>query len=218
LDRTRRSRLAGAGAPKPLKLQSLVLRSDSASHSAVFLVGFMGAGKSSVGHALGQRLNWIFEDLDDRIEQRERRRVAEIFRDSGEPAFRHAETLALKQVIEEIQGGISRIIALGGGAFAQKENVALLEAADTLTVFLDAPVEELWNRCCKQAAESGAQRPLLQDIKQFQKLYKSRRAHYQKAALHVKTGNRTIAAIVAEIEQLLDLKRIVTRTEQGEVE
>ena len=55
--------------------------------NAVFLVGFMGAGKSSVGRALGQRLNWVFEDLDDRIETREGRTVAEIFRDAGESEF-----------------------------------------------------------------------------------------------------------------------------------
>ena len=191
---------------------------SSTQPSAVFLVGFMGAGKSSVGRALGQRLNWIFEDLDDRIERREKRRVAEIFRDSGEPAFRRAEILALKQAIEETQGGVPKVIALGGGAFAQPESVALLKTAGALTVFLDAAVEELWDRCRKHAAQSGAERPLLQDMKHFQRLYKSRRTHYQKAALHVKTGNRTIDAIAAEIEQLLDLKRIATRTEQGEVE
>jgi shikimate kinase len=178
----------------------------------------MGAGKSSVGRALGQRLNWIFEDLDDRIEHREKRRVAEIFRDSGEPAFRRAEMLALKQVVEETQGGVSKIIALGGGAFAQPENVALLKAAGALTVFLDAAMEDLWERCRKQAAEIASERPLLQDREQFQTLYKSRRAQYQKAALQVKTGNRTIDAIAAEIEQLLKLKRIATRTEQGEGE
>jgi shikimate kinase len=178
----------------------------------------MGAGKSSVGRALGQRLNWIFEDLDDRIEQREKRSVATIFRDSGEAAFRRAEALALKQIVEEIQTRIGRVIALGGGAFAQKENVSRLAKAGAPTVFLDAPVEQLWHRCCQQAAESGAQRPLLQDKKQFQTLYRSRRAHYQKASLHLNTGNCTIDAIAAEIEQLLDLKRIATRSEQGEVE
>ena len=62
----------------------------------------MGAGKSSVGRALGQRLNWIFEDLDDRIEARERRTVAEIFRDSGELEFRRAEHAALQQVLAGI--------------------------------------------------------------------------------------------------------------------
>ena len=186
--------------------------------TAVFLVGFMGAGKSSVGRALGQRLNWIFEDLDDRIEQREQRRVAEIFRDSGEDAFRRAERLALKQVLEQLRGGVSRIVALGGGAFAQKSNVALLAAAGVPTVFLDAPVEELWQRCRKQAAESGAERPLLQDMEQFRKLYDSRRASYRKASLNIQTGSRAVDAIAAEIEQALGLKSIAIRTEQGEVE
>ncbi len=184
----------------------------------MFLVGFMGAGKSSVGRALGQRLNWIFEDLDDRIEQRERRRVAEIFRDSGEDAFRRAENLALQQALEQLRGGVSRIIALGGGAFAQKTNVALLKAADVRTVFLDAPVEELWQRCNKQAEETGAERPLLRDMEQFRKLYKSRRASYLKASLNIETGSRTVEAIAAEIEQALGLKGIDIRTEQGEVE
>ena len=55
------------------------------------LVGFMGAGKTTVGRMLGAQLGWRFEDLDDRIERRERRTVTEIFRDSGESSFRRAE-------------------------------------------------------------------------------------------------------------------------------
>jgi len=79
----------------------------------------MGAGKSSVGRALGQRLNWIFEDLDDRIQAREGRTVAEIFRDSGESEFRRAERAALQDVLRELTGGGFRIVALGGGAFVR---------------------------------------------------------------------------------------------------
>jgi shikimate kinase len=178
----------------------------------------MGAGKTSVGRALGQRLNWIFEDLDDRIEQRERRRVAEIFQDLGEAAFRRAETMALQQVLEQLRAGASRIIALGGGAFAQRANVALLEAAGVPTIFLDAPVEELWQRCAKQAAEAGAERPLLKNIEQFRKLYDSRRKSYRKASLNIATSGRTVEAIAAKIEQALGLKSTIIRTEQGEVE
>ena len=133
----------------------------------------MGAGKSSVGRTLGQRLNWIFEDLDDRIQARERRTVAEIFRDSGESEFRRVEHAALRQVLQELQAGGSRIVALGGGAFVQKENAALLKASGVPTVFLDAPVEELWQRCCTQAAERGAERPLLRSKEQFRKLYEA---------------------------------------------
>ena len=184
----------------------------------VFLVGFMGAGKSSVGRALGQRLNWLFEDLDDRIERREGRRIAEIFRDSGEPAFRQAEHTALRQVLQELRGGAARIIALGGGAFVQKENAALLQAAGLPTVFLDAPADELWQRCLKQASEAGTERPLLHDREQFRKLHQARSKSYLKASLRVQTGNRAVDAIAEEIIEVLHLRRMVARSQEGEAE
>ena len=178
----------------------------------------MGAGKSSVGRALGRRLNWIFEDLDDRIAVREGRTVPEIFRDSGESSFRRAEHAALQHVLEELRGGVARIVALGGGAFVQKENAALLLASGVPTVFLDAPVEELWQRCCTQAAEAGAERPLLQNMDQFRKLYETRRQSYSQASLKIQTESRPVEAIAAEIATKLGLKEIALRTEQGEVE
>jgi len=178
----------------------------------------MGAGKTSVGRALGQRLNWIFEDLDDRIERREGRAIAEIFRDSGEPAFRRAEHAALREALEESRGGAARIVALGGGAFVQRRNAALLKAAGVPAVFLDAPVEELWQRCRRQTGEAGTERPLLKSAEQFRRLYGVRRRDYLLAALRIETGGRSIAAIAAEIAQRLGLNRIVTRTEQGESE
>ena len=178
----------------------------------------MGAGKSSVGRALGQRLNWVFEDLDDRIEAREGRTVAEIFRDSGEPEFRRAEHAALEHVLGELRGGGARIVALGGGAFVQNENAALLKASGVPTVFLDAPVEELWQRCCAQAATSGVERPLLRSREQFRKLYETRRRSYSKASVKIQTGGRAVEAIAAEIAKKLGLKEIAIRTEQGEVE
>ena len=185
---------------------------------AVFLVGFMGAGKSSVGRALAQRLNWVFEDLDDRIQSREGRTVAEIFRVSGESEFRRAEHAALQQVLEELRGGIARIVALGGGAFVQEENAALLSTSGVPTVFLDAPVKEMWQRCCTQASQSGTERPLLRSLEEFRKLYETRRKGYAKASWQIPTGRRTVEAIVADIAETLGLKKIATRTEQGEVE
>lgn len=185
--------------------------------NAVFLVGFMGAGKSSVGRALGRQLNWVFEDLDDRIERREGRTVAEIFRNSGEQEFRRAEHSALQQALDELRGG-TRIIALGGGAFVQKPNAALLKASNMPTVFLDAPVEELWQRCSKQAADSGTERPLLRNEKQFRALYQVRRRSYAKASVRIETCNRTMDSVAAEIAKTLRLKKITIRTEEGEVE
>lgn len=186
--------------------------------NAVFLVGFMGAGKSSVGRALGQRLNWVFEDLDDHIEAREGRTVGEIFRDSGESEFRRAEQAALERVLRELGGGVARIVALGGGAFVQKENAARLKAYGVPTIFLDAPLEELWQRCCAQADASGAERPLLRSLEQFRKLYQTRRRSYSKASLKIQTGDRAVETIAAEIAETLGLKKIELRTEQGEVE
>jgi shikimate kinase len=173
---------------------------------AVFLVGFMGAGKSSVGRVLARRLNWAFEDLDDRIELREGRTVAEIFRKSGEVGFRRAERAALRQVLEEVQNGTASVIALGGGAFVQPGNAARLKAAGVPTVFLEAPVEELWQRCQKQVCEPEAERPLLQGRERFDELYRSRLRSYLRASLRVDTGGRSVEEVAEQVVQSLDLE------------
>jgi shikimate kinase len=178
----------------------------------------MGAGKTSVGRALAERLNWVFEDLDDRIQQRESRTVAEIFRDSGEPAFRQAERAALEQVVEELRGGVARIVALGGGAFVQADNAAILLASGVPTVFLDAPVEQLWQRCSQQANQGGVERPLLKSRDEFRDLHENRRKGYMKARVTIGTGSRTVSEIAAEIAEVLGLKKIAIRTEQGDAE
>jgi shikimate kinase len=171
------------------------------------LIGFMGAGKSSVGRALGEQLGWTFEDLDERIERREGRRVPEIFRESGESGFRRAEHAALKELLTELRAGAEGIVALGGGAFVQKHNARLIEAGNVPTVFLDASVEALWRRCRQQAEQQGMERPLLGDPESFRELYQARRPHYLKASLRQETGGRTVEEIAAEVIQTLGLNR-----------
>jgi shikimate kinase len=200
------------------RLKRLPGRAGNRQWGAVFLVGFMGAGKTSVGRALGERLNWIFEDLDDRIAAREGRSVAEIFRDSGEDEFRRAEHNALKHLLDELRGGSTRIIALGGGAFVQPANASLIKASKLPTVFLDAPVEDLWERCSRQASEDGTERPLLRSQEQFRKLHESRRPGYAKAAIRIEAGNRSVGSIATEIAETLGLKKIEIRRQQGETE
>jgi shikimate kinase len=178
----------------------------------------MGAGKSSVGQALGQRLNWIFEDLDDRIERRAGRSIREIFRESGESAFRAAEHSALCEVLAELEGGVARVIALGGGAYARKKNVALLKSAGAPTVFLKAPVDELWRRCCQQVKAAGIERPLQQNEAQFRRLYAARRASYGRALLNIETFGKDLPEIADEIARKLKLQPIAERMESGEVE
>jgi shikimate kinase len=161
----------------------------------------MGAGKTTVGRALAQRLGWEFEDLDDRIEHLQGRSIAEIFLLSGEADFRRAETMALQQVISE-QGSAPRVVALGGGAFVQPENVALLERAGVAVVFLDGPVEELFRRCEMETRE----RPLRGSETQFRELYNQRRPSYLKAAWHVDTAGKAQGTIAAEVACSLGLE------------
>jgi shikimate kinase len=181
---------------------------------AVVLIGFMGAGKSSVGRALGEQLGWTFEDLDERIERRERRQVSAIFRDSGESGFRRAEQAALRELLRELRAGVERIVALGGGAFVQKHNARLIEAGGVPTVFLDAGVEELWRRCRQQAERQGIERALLGNLASFRKLYEARRPHYLKASFRQETDGKTVGEIAAEVIQALGLDR--SRRRRGE--
>jgi shikimate kinase len=178
----------------------------------------MGAGKTSVGQALARKLNWSFEDLDDRIIARQGRSIAEIFRESGESAFRQFEHAALRAVLAELQTGSARVVALGGGAFAQEENAALLREAGFPTVFLEAPVQTLWQRCCRQADQTGAERPLLQNMSQFRELYDARRRAYVRASRKIATAARTVEAVAARIARTLALKPLMVRSEKGDLE
>jgi shikimate kinase len=179
--------------------------SDKSVTRAVILIGFMGAGKSSVGRALAEQLGWTFEDLDERIERREQRKVREIFRESGEAEFRRAEHAALRTLLQELSAGAERIVALGGGAFVQTRNARLLEASGIPTVFLDAEVEELRRRCEQQADRQGMERPLLGSLKSFRELHETRKPHYLKASFRQETGGKTIERIAAEVAQALRL-------------
>ena len=168
---------------------------------AVVLVGFMGAGKSSVGAALGRRLGWPFEDLDERIQAGEKRSIEDIFRHSGEVAFRQLEHAALASLVAEL-GVSAKVVAVGGGAFVQANNAALLQAEGLSTIFLDAPVEELFRRCRQQPVD----RPLRGDLDEFRRLYEARRPCYRKAALHIDTAGKDVDRVVAEVIDSLGVR------------
>jgi shikimate kinase len=159
----------------------------------------MGAGKTTAGRALAKSLGWNFLDLDDVIEQRERKSVAEIFALFGEPAFRQMESEALTALLQDRQAGSDLILALGGGAFVQKQNRDALISAGAITVLLEAPLEELRRRC---QAEQKA-RPLAQHDARFSELFAARRADYALARFTVQTLGKSVEQVTAEIEQLL---------------
>jgi len=160
----------------------------------------MGAGKTTVGRALARRLAWEFEDLDDRIERMQGCSIAEIFRNSGEAEFRRGETAALQQVLNDLSSS-ARVVALGGGAFAQVEIARLIEDSGVPVVFLDGPADELFRRC----GQENRERPLCGNLKQFSSLYEQRRPAYLKAARHVDTSGKDQETIAAEVACILGL-------------
>jgi shikimate kinase len=163
---------------------------------AVFLVGFMASGKSTVGQELARRLGWDFVDLDARIESRERQTVPQIFRERGEAGFRLAESTALTELLA---GSLEHrtVVALGGGAFVQQTNRDLLRQWPS--VFLEAPVSELWQR----SLSDGVERPLRGDPDQFAKLYAERLPFYRQATITIVTSGRDPVSLCAEIERTL---------------
>jgi len=167
---------------------------------AVALVGFMGAGKTTVGQELALRLGWRFEDLDQLIEKRERRTIEQIFREDGEAEFRRMEYSVVRETIDLLERG-PLVMALGGGAFIEPEVQNCLQEAQIPVVFLDATVAELFRRC----EQPGVERPLRRDQDQFRKLYEQRRPEYLKAAICIETEGKVITEVAQEIISGLNL-------------
>ncbi|MCU0292703.1 MAG: shikimate kinase [Thermoanaerobaculaceae bacterium] len=142
----------------------------------VFLVGFMGAGKTSTGRALARMLGALFWDLDERVEAMARMSVAEIFRERGEPAFRIAETRQLAGLARQARV----VVATGGGTFVQLANRELIRQCG-VSVFLDVPWEELMRRLPGKREE----RPLFGSPGQALALWRDRLPQYRQADLCV---------------------------------
>jgi len=176
-------------------------RREQACVYTVALVGFMGAGKTSVGQELARRLSWRFADLDHLIESREGRAIPQIFQQDGEQHFRDLELSVLGETLAASDSRFL-VLALGGGAFVVERIRALLRERYVPAVWLDAPAEELFRRC----DQPEVVRPLRRDPEQFTKLYEQRLSSYRQADLHVITKGKEISAIAEEITLRLALE------------
>ena len=144
----------------------------------IFLIGIMGAGKSTIGKLLAQKVHYSFVDTDALIEQCAGKSIPEIFANEGEDGFRDLE----QQILSQVSAYTRLVIATGGGIVMRSLNWSHLH--DGIVVWIDVPVEVLYDRL-KTESE---QRPLLQTKDPFQRLnnlYEQRRDRYAQADISI---------------------------------
>lgn len=159
----------------------------------IFLIGFMGAGKTTVGQALARLLNCEFVDVDQLIEARVGKSISDIFAGLGEMKFRSLESDA----IVECRGHQRTVIALGGGAYVSEENRNVLRSIGK-TVWLDCPFE-----ICLQRISGNHSRPLVTDEAQMRELFERRRPAYAQADHVVQTGDLSPEQLAIEIARIV---------------
>jgi shikimate kinase len=148
----------------------------------IVLIGFMGAGKSTVGPILAERLGWRFFDADRELESEAGATIADLFSSLGEPAFRRLEA----QVVARLCAKTATVLALGGGAIETESTRTLLaNSPDTCVIFLQASLEVLIDRCEQQP--DAAVRPVLRQREALQHRFYARLPHYRSAHLTLDT-------------------------------
>lgn len=178
---------------------------------SIFLVGMMGAGKTSVGRVLAKRLQKSFYDSDQVIEDRTGVKIPVIFEIEGEAGFRVRESA----VIDELTALRDVVLATGGGAVLSERNRERLKTTGTV-VYLRASVRDLLNR-----TRHDKNRPLLQGVDpraRLTELYEKRDPLYREVAhLIVDTGNQSLTSLVNRLCQLLLEARSAQQTRAPQV-
>jgi shikimate kinase len=159
----------------------------------VYLVGFMGAGKTTVGRALAAQLGWSFVDLDAEIERSQKMPVRDIFSKSGETHFRQIE----REHLKNLSGRPRVVIALGGGATVDPENRLIIDSTG-MSVWLNVPFDTVARR-----VPMDGTRPLFKDPEHAERLYEIRLPIYRLARIHVLADNRPPAEIAGEVAMRL---------------
>ncbi len=159
----------------------------------LFLVGFMGSGKRTVGAGLAGILGLPFVDLDGVVEAAEDMSIAEIFQLKGEAHFRVVESSHLARVVSQAPS----VVAVGGGAFSLPANRRLMRE-NGITVWLDVALDVAWGRCGQDST-----RPLASDYSHFERLFHERRPSFGLADMRVEVGGRKPETIAREISRRL---------------
>lgn len=138
----------------------------------IYIVGFMGAGKTTIGREAAQRIDVPFFDLDELVEAAEKGSIKDIFAEQGEPYFRKRE----RDILRSTRYLDHAIVATGGGTFTFEENIQFIQS-EGLSVYLSAPYSLLRGRISDKAAE----RPLFRDDVATHELYNARMRYYRMA-------------------------------------
>lgn len=162
----------------------------------IYLVGFMGCGKSTIGRILADELGWRFIDLDEQIERASASSISGLFETLGEAEFREIERTQLQEVVRAVERGSPTVVSLGGGAFPDEKNYQLLEN-NGVTIWLDCPLEILERRVARHT-----HRPLARDPQRFRELYESRRPAYARADYRIEVSDADARDHVAAILRL----------------
>lgn len=149
----------------------------------------MAAGKTTLARALARRLDWRADDLDEMIEARERRTVAEIFAAEGEPYFRAIEREALAGLLAVRHA----VVATGGGTFVDAANRSLM-LRDGACIWLDVPLDRIVERI-----PPDGRRPLAADRLQLNELYARRTAAYQQAHFRLDGSRAPVEELVERV-------------------
>jgi shikimate kinase len=175
---------------------SLVARSKR-----IYLTGFMGSGKSTIGPILANSIGYDFADVDHEIEEKERKAVSEIFRDQGEAYFRALE----REIIRDISSNDHMVISLGGGTLVDPENFRVISTTG-IVVYLKTEPEQLLRRL-----HNKHNRPLMFDetigtrlnsvdlMKRIRQIYSQREPYYEKADFTVQTDGTRVGITVDQI-------------------
>lgn len=160
----------------------------------MYLVGFMGSGKSTIGSGVAKRLNVQFVDLDDLIEKQDGRNVRDIFRESGEPHFREIES----EVLGRVSRTSPRVVALGGGTYVDPGNRAVIDRTG-VAVYLETTFETIIER-----VPLDGTRPLFSSREQVRELYDERLPFYRMAPVRVPTDGLEPDEIVGRVVDALN--------------
>jgi shikimate kinase len=165
----------------------------------IYLVGFMGAGKTTIGRELAARIEAPFFDLDELVTAAEGRSIKDIFGVQGEPYFRKRE----RDVLRSTRHLESGVIATGGGTFTFDENIQFIQS-EGLSVYLSAPYSLLRQRVGDKAAE----RPLFRDDVAAHELYANRIRYYRMSDVTIEIREEETPGEIVE-RLILELPRNV---------